>query len=109
MRVIRFLVALCCLAAGAVLGALNPGIVPIDLGVTVVGLPLGVALIAALLAGILIGGLALTLSVVLPLRRALHASRQPRAAAAVVSAPGDIAPVDIAPVDIRTHDLQRNV
>lgn len=104
MRVIRFLVALCCLAAGAVLGALNPGIVPIDLGVTVIGLPLGVALIVALLAGILVGGLALTLSVVLPLRRALRQPREPRAAAVV-----DPAAVGSASVDTAAHDLQRNI
>lgn len=80
MRLIRVLIALLCLAVGAVLGALNRQSVSIDLGFGF--LPptsLGIVLIVALLAGALIGGLAISASVVLPLRRRL--ARAERAAA----------------------------
>lgn len=82
MRVIRFLVALACLLAGAIVGALNRGPVQIDLGPVAVPTTLGVALIAALLLGVLLGGLAITASLVLPLQRRLA-----RAQRAVDAAP----------------------
>ncbi|MGQ4659369.1 lipopolysaccharide assembly protein LapA domain-containing protein [Lysobacter sp. F6437] len=79
MRLIRFLVAIACLAVGAVVGALNRQLVSIDLGVTHIPTNLGVALIVALLLGVLIGGLAISASLVLPLRRRLaRAERQQR-------------------------------
>ena len=71
MRLIRFLVAIACLAVGAVVGALNRQPVSIDLGVAYIPTNLGVALIVALLLGVLIGGLAISASLVLPLRRRL--------------------------------------
>lgn len=71
MRLVRFVIAIVCLVAGAALGALNRDIVAIDLGAVVLSTSLGVALIVALLTGVLLGGLALTASVVLPLRRRL--------------------------------------
>jgi putative membrane protein len=77
MRLIRFLVAFACLALGAVVGALNRGLINIDLGFTTITTNLGVALIVALLIGVLIGGLAISASLVLPLRRRLaRAQRQ---------------------------------
>ena len=86
MRVIRLLIALACLAAGAILGALNRQIVSIDLGLGFVpATSLGIALIVALLLGALIGGLAISASVVLPLRRRL--SRAERAASAAPAPP----------------------
>ena len=79
MRLIRFLVAIACLALGAVVGALNRQLVSIDLGVVHIPTNLGVALIVALLLGVLIGGLAISASLVLPLRRRLaRAERQQR-------------------------------
>ncbi|MGQ4583562.1 lipopolysaccharide assembly protein LapA domain-containing protein [Lysobacter sp. F60174L2] len=79
MRLIRFLVAIACLAVGAVVGALNRQPVSIDLGVAYIPTNLGVALIVALLLGVLIGGLAISASLVLPLRRRLaRAERQQR-------------------------------
>lgn len=85
MRLIRLLIALACLAAGAILGALNRQIVNIDLGVGFVpATSLGIALIVALLIGALIGGLAISASVVLPLRRRL--ARAERAASAAPAA-----------------------
>ncbi|MBF6024780.1 lipopolysaccharide assembly protein LapA domain-containing protein [Lysobacter niastensis] len=71
MRLIRFLVAFACLALGAVVGALNRGLISIDFGFTTITTNLGVALIVALLSGVLIGGLAISASLVLPLRRRL--------------------------------------
>lgn len=79
MRLIRVLIALLCLSVGAVLGALNRQSVSIDLGFGFVpATSLGIVLIVALLAGALIGGLAISASVVLPLRRRL--ARAERAA-----------------------------
>ena len=79
MRVIRFLVAFACLALGAVVGALNRQLVTIDLGAAYIPTNLGVALIVALLLGVIVGGLAISASLVLPLRRRLaRAERQHR-------------------------------
>lgn len=72
MRLIRLLIALACLAAGIVVGALNPQIVAIDFGFARAAGTLGVALILALLLGVVLGGLAVTASVVLPLRQRLR-------------------------------------
>ncbi|MDQ3617650.1 MAG: lipopolysaccharide assembly protein LapA domain-containing protein [Pseudomonadota bacterium] len=69
MRFIRFLIAFACLAAGAVVGALNRDLVRIDFGLATVSTNLGVALLVALLIGVLVGGLTISASVVLPLRR----------------------------------------
>jgi lipopolysaccharide assembly protein A len=81
MRLIRFLVAFACVALGAVVGALNRQLVSIDLGVTHLPTNLGVALIVTLLIGALLGGLAISASLVLPLRRRLaRAERNQRIA-----------------------------
>jgi len=69
MRFIRFLIAFACLAAGAIVGALNFQPVDVDFGIAAVPTTLGVALIVALLLGVVIGGVAITTSLVLPLRR----------------------------------------
>lgn len=71
MRVIRLLIALACIALGAIVGALNRQAAVIDLGGTQLSTTLGVALLVALLLGVLLGGLAISASVVLPLRRRL--------------------------------------
>ena len=70
MRFLRALFALAFLAAGVTLGVLNAGIVALDLGVVRLQAGLGVILLCTLLAGVLLGGLAIVVSVVLPLRRA---------------------------------------
>jgi len=74
MRLIRFLVALLCVAAGVVIGALNPQPVSIDLGFTSLPSTLGVCLLVALLLGALVGGLVLAVSVLLPMRQKLKRS-----------------------------------
>jgi len=75
MRLIRLLIALLCLAAGATVGALNAQPVALDLGVAILHATLGVCVLLALLIGVVIGGLVLTASVVLPMRQ--RARRSP--------------------------------
>jgi uncharacterized integral membrane protein len=72
MRLIRLLIAILCLAVGLVVGALNHEPVVIDLGFNTLHATLGVSVLVALLLGALIGGLAVTASVVLPLRQRLR-------------------------------------
>lgn len=85
MRLIRLLVAIACIAAGAIVGALNPQPLSVDLGFTSIPSTLGVTILVALLAGAIIGGLMLAFSVVLPLRR------QPRRKPAMLQ-PGSAQP-----------------
>ena len=80
MRFIRFLIAFACLAVGAIVGALNRQSIAVDFGVGSVPTTLGVALIVALLLGVIIGGLAVTASLVLPLRRRLTRAERQRTA-----------------------------
>jgi lipopolysaccharide assembly protein A len=72
MHLIRLLIALLCLFAGAALGALNPQPVSLDLGVATAHATLGVCVLAALLLGVVIGGLVLMASVILPLRQRMR-------------------------------------
>lgn len=76
MRPLRALAAFLFLIAGAVLGALNPAPVMVDLGLAHLRAGLGVVLLCTLLVGVLVGGLAMTASVVLPLRRELRRRRK---------------------------------
>ncbi|KGM57654.1 hypothetical protein N799_00210 [Lysobacter arseniciresistens ZS79] len=82
MRLIRYLIAFAGLAVGAVVGALNRQPVSIDLGFAHLPTNLGVALIIALLLGVLLGGLVISASVVLPLRRRLARAERPATATA---------------------------
>ena len=72
IRPLRLIVALACLVAGIVVGALNPQRAVLDLGFTQVPVALGVLVLIALLVGVVLGGLALSASVVLPLRQRLR-------------------------------------
>ncbi len=72
MRVIRLLVAIACIAAGAAVGALNPQPLSVDLGFMTWHATLGVAILVALLTGAIAGGVMLAFSVVLPLRQKLR-------------------------------------
>lgn len=87
MRLLRFLIAIACLAAGAIIGALNRASVVIDLGFSRLPTNLGVSLLVALLLGVLIGGLAISASVVLPMRRRLARAERTGATAAPTSGP----------------------
>lgn len=77
MRVLRLLVACLFLAAGALLGALNPQPVTIDFGPASLQAGLGASLLGAMLVGVAACGLLLSAMVILPLqlrlRRALAA------------------------------------
>ena len=75
MRLLRILFAIVFIALGIALGALNPQAVVLDLGITVVHAGLGIVLLATLLLGALLGGLALALGVIAPLRRDLERKR----------------------------------
>ena len=75
MRLIRSLIALGFVALGIVFGALNREPVRVDLWFAAFEGRLGLVLLAVLLAGAVLGGLVVTLGVVLPLRRSLARSR----------------------------------
>jgi len=77
MRPIRILIALLCLIAGVAVGALNPQVVELDLGVAVFRPPLGLALLGSLFLGAIAGGLALMASVLLPMRQRRPGGRGP--------------------------------
>jgi lipopolysaccharide assembly protein A len=81
MRLIRLLIALLCLAAGLVIGALNAQPVSLDLGVTTLHATLGVCVLLSLLLGAVLAGIVLVASVVLPLRQRLYRATRPVAAA----------------------------
>lgn len=87
MRPLRAFIALLFLALGVVVGALNPGIAVVDLGLWRLEAALGVVLLGAVLCGVLLGGLAMVIAVVLPLRREMRrtAPVAERPAAAVPS------------------------
>lgn len=82
MHFIRFLIAFACLAVGAIVGALNRQSVAVDFGVGSVPTTLGVVLILALLIGVVVGGLAVTVGLVFPLRRRLARFERQRIAPA---------------------------
>jgi hypothetical protein len=77
MRLFRLLVAVLCLAAGLIIGALNPQPVVLDLGFVALPATLGVTVLVALLLGVVLGGLAVTAGVVLPLRQRLRREPKP--------------------------------
>ena len=78
MRLIRWLIALLCLAVGIVVGALNPQPVALDLGMATLHSTLGVSVLLSLLLGVIVGGLVLVASVVLPLRQLLRREARAR-------------------------------
>ena len=81
MRLVRWLTALLCLAAGAIVGALNAQPVSLDLGFTVLRATLGVCVLVALLLGVVLGGLVAVAGLARPIRR----NRLPAPAAGVGS------------------------
>ncbi|GAB3303170.1 lipopolysaccharide assembly protein LapA domain-containing protein [Luteimonas notoginsengisoli] len=89
MRLLRFIIALSCIAAGVIVGALNPQPVSMDFGFVTLRAALGVSLLVALLAGAVAGGLMLAASVVVPLRRQLRRERARQPTAPATPQPGD--------------------
>jgi uncharacterized membrane protein YciS (DUF1049 family) len=77
IRLIRLLVALACLAAGVVVGAINPQPAVLDVGFAQATRSLGVIVLVSLLVGVVAGGLALAASVVLPMRNRLRRAERP--------------------------------
>ena len=90
IRPIRMLIAIACLAAGVVVGALNPQPAVLDLGFTRAGTSLGVIVLVVLLVGVVLGGLALAASVVLPLRQRLRRCENAARASQEASARTDL-------------------
>jgi lipopolysaccharide assembly protein A len=74
MRLTRLLIALSCVVLGVAVGALNAQPVALDLAFTTLHSTLGICILCALLLGVVVGGLALTASVVLPLKQRLRAA-----------------------------------
>jgi uncharacterized integral membrane protein len=99
MRLLRALTALLCLSFGLVLGVLNADPATVDLGLVEVRAGRGVILLCTLLVGVLLGGLAIAVSVALPLRRALARARGdvPPIAAESAAAPAAPAPLSTLP------------
>lgn len=81
MRVLRLLFACLFVAAGALLGALNPQPVDIDFGPASLQAGLGASLLGAMLVGVGACGLLLSVLVILPLRLRLRRLQAPDAAA----------------------------
>ncbi len=71
MRLIKSLIALCFVALGIIFGALNTQPVHVEIWFRSVEARLGLVLLCVLLAGALLGGLAVTVGVVWPMRRRL--------------------------------------
>ncbi len=69
---IRIAVAIACLLAGGVVGALNPQPIALDLGFATLHASLGLGVLVALLLGVLVGGMLLAIGVVAPLRQRLR-------------------------------------
>ena len=88
MRLFTLLLALAFAAAGIVFGALNPQAARIDVYWFSLDASLGAMLLLALLGGALLGGIAVLLGVVWPLRRRLRRAQRNSAQQAVaVAAP----------------------
>lgn len=81
MRMLRLLVACLFLAAGALLGALNPQPVTIDFGPASLQAGLGASLLGAMLVGVAACGLLLSAVVILPLQLRLRRAQAGKPAA----------------------------
>ena len=82
MTILRLLVLAAFLAAGLVVGSLNPQRIVLDFGVAEVVTTSGIAIMVSLLAGVLLGGAIVMASTVLPLRARLRRATRPAPAAA---------------------------
>ena len=74
-KLFRIATALACILLGALVGALNPQPVVLDLGFVVLPTSLGLAVLVALLLGVIVGGAVLAIAVVAPLRGRLRAAQ----------------------------------
>ena len=85
MSILRLLVLVAFLAAGLVVGSLNPQRIVLDFGVVEIVTTGGIAITVSLLAGVLLGGGIVVATAVLPLQARLR--RAARAPAAAIAAP----------------------
>mgnify|MGYP002403075619 CR=1 FL=1 len=76
MRMIFLLLALACVGVGVLFGALNPHAVNIDFYWLQVEASLGAAFLVSALIGMLLGGMAVSVGVVWPLRRRLRKAQR---------------------------------
>ena len=74
-KLFRIATALACILLGALVGALNPQPVVLDLGFVVLPTSLGLAVLVALLLGVIVGGAVLAIAVVAPLRGRLRTTQ----------------------------------
>ena len=82
MTILRLLVLVAFLAAGLVVGSLNPQRIVLDFGVAEIVTTTGVATMASLLAGVLLGGGIVMATTVLPLQARLRRANRPAAVVA---------------------------
>ncbi|WP_372013418.1 hypothetical protein [Pseudoxanthomonas sp. 10H] len=87
MNILRLLVLVAFLAAGLVLGSLNPERIVLDFGVVEVVTTTGIAITVALLAGVLLGGGIVMATTVLPLQARLRRAGRPTPSAVASDAP----------------------
>jgi hypothetical protein len=87
MTIIRLLVLVAFLAAGLVVGSLNPQRILLDFGVVGVVTTTGIAIMVSLLAGVLLGGGIVMATAVLPLQARLRRASRPAAGVAAPEAP----------------------
>jgi hypothetical protein len=80
MTVLRLLVLVAFLAAGLVVGSLNPQRIVLDFGIAEIVTTTGIAIMVALLAGVLLGGGIVMATTVLPLQARLRRANRPSAA-----------------------------
>jgi putative membrane protein len=92
MRLVFLLLALICVAAGVLFGALNPDPARVDFYWFGLDASLGVLLLTAALSGAILAGAALLVGVIWPLQARLRKSRR-SASAAAASLPQQTLPV----------------
>ena len=83
MTILRLLVLAAFLAAGLVVGSLNPQRIVLDFGIAEVVTTSGIAIMVSLLAGVLLGGGIVMATTVLPLQARLRRASRPAATVAV--------------------------
>jgi hypothetical protein len=87
MTILRLLVLVAFLAAGLVVGSLNPQRIVLDFGVVEIVTTTGVAVMVALLVGVLLGGGIVMATTVLPMQARLRRAGKAAAPAATATPP----------------------
>lgn len=85
MTILRLLVLVAFLAAGLVVGSLNPARIVLDFGALEIVTTTGIAIMVSLLAGVLLGGGIVMATTVLPLQARLRRASRPLATGTVAS------------------------